>query len=94
MVLDEIGNAIPKAREQGYWLALPPGGCLDVALRGWGAWMNVSIQPQLQGVERKDATSLVLSSVCHDLSLGSLGLRPEVVGRGPFWDRPGHQGVN
>lgn len=50
--------------------------------------MNVSIQPQLQGcclgVERKAAASLVLSSVCDDLSLESLGLKPEVVGEGLY----------
>lgn len=61
--------------------------------------MNVSNRAQLQGcclgVERKVAASLVLSSAHDDfLSLGSLGLGPEVVGKGLFWARLGHQGVN
>ena len=59
-----------------------------------------SMEAELTGLadgldgERKAATPLVQSSAHGNLSLGSLNLGPEVVGQGPFWTRPGHQGVN
>lgn len=87
-----------QGQRTGVLAALPPGGSLDVALCGWGAWMKITVQFQSQGCgldgERKAATPLVQSSAHGNLSLGSLNLGPEVVGQGPFWTRPGHQGVN
>lgn len=82
VVLDGVSKAIPRAREQGVVAGTATWGLFGGGPMGWGVvwvWRG---------------RLLPLSSAHDDISLGSLGLEPGVLGRGPFWARPGHQGVN
>lgn len=60
-LVDRVGNAIHKAREQEVLAGTATWGLFGVALQIWEARMKVSAQPQFQGcpldVERKVAAS-------------------------------------